>query len=51
MFRGSQGKNVIETRKLGSIVRKTHIVKLYFGATGLKPEKIEVKYKGNKDGK
>ena len=51
VFRGSQGKNVTETRKLGSIVRKTHIVKLYFGAAGLKPEKIEVKYKGNKDGK
>ena len=51
VFRGSQGKSVIETRKLGNIFGKTHFVKLYFGAAGLKPEKIEVKYKGNKDGK
>ena len=51
VFRGSQGKTVIETRKLGNIFGKTHFVKLYFGAAGLKPEKIEIKYKENKDGK
>ena len=30
---------------------KTHFVKLYFGAAGLKTEKIEIKYKENKDEK
>ena len=51
VFRGSQGKTVMETRKLGNIFGKTHFVKLYFGAAGLKPEKIEIKYKENKDEK
>ncbi len=42
VFRGSNGKYVTEKRDFGVIFGKTHYIKLYFGATGLKVKELRL---------
>lgn len=42
-FRGTNGKLVSENRKLGPVLGRTHFVKLYFGATGVKVDKVVIR--------
>lgn len=45
VFRGSNGKRLTKSGKLGNIFGKTHFVKLYIGATGLDIEYIRISYR------
>lgn len=42
-FRGSQGKTVAKTCDLGAFFGRNHYIKLFFGATGLKIEKVVIR--------
>lgn len=50
-FRGSNGAEVIEERKIGGFFGKTHYIRLYMGATGLHIKEIRFESVGEREDK